>query len=69
MRTLEQRLDAHGFVRAHRRALVRLASVRSLATKPDGDVSVVLASGARVPLSRRRRAAFAAALKRRDPML
>ena len=67
MRTLEQRLDAHGFVRAHRRALVRLASVRSLATKPDGDVSVVLASGARVPLSRRRRAAFAAALKRRDP--
>jgi two-component system, LytTR family, response regulator len=67
MRTLEQRLRPQGFVRAHRRALVRLAAVRSLLTAPDGDSSVVLASGARVPLARRRRAAFAKALKRRDP--
>ena len=68
MRALEQRLRPHGFVRAHRQALVRLSSVRSLATRSDGDDFVVLSSGARVPLSRRRRAALAAALKRREPL-
>jgi two-component system LytT family response regulator len=67
MRMLEQRLRPQGFIRAHRRALVRIAAVRSLATARDGDVFVMLASGARVPLSRRRRAAFARALKLRAP--
>jgi two-component system, LytTR family, response regulator len=65
MRTLEQRLRSQGFVRAHRRALVRVAAVRSLETTPDDETSVVLTSGARVPLSRRRRAAVARALKLR----
>jgi two-component system LytT family response regulator len=54
---IERRLAPHGFVRAHRQALVRIAAVRQLAT--DGDHAVaVLGSGARVPVARRRRAAF-----------
>ena len=60
---LEPKVVPHGFVRAHRRALVRLDGVRALQNTPDGDVIATLASGAKVPVSRRRRAAFAAALK------
>ena len=61
--TLEQRIAASGFVRAHRRALVRLEAVQRLTTMGPGDTVAVLASGARVPVSRRRRAAFTAALR------
>jgi len=61
--TLEQRIAASGFVRAHRRALVRLEAVQRLATVGPGDTIAVLSSGARVPVSRRRRAAFTAALR------
>jgi two-component system LytT family response regulator len=60
---LEQRVAAHGFVRAHRQALVRIDGVRSLHSNASGDVTAVLASGAKVPVSRRRRAAFAAAVR------
>jgi two-component system LytT family response regulator len=67
MRTLEARLRPCGFIRAHRRALIRLAAVRGLPASPDGEAAVVLASGTRVPLSRRRRSALAAALKRQEP--
>ena len=63
---LEQRVVAHGFVRAHRQALVRVDGVRALNTNSSGDVTAMLASGARVPVSRRRRAAFAAAVRRRS---
>ena len=66
MRTLEDRIGTHGFMRAHRRALVRLGSVRSLSTGRDGLVRAVLASGASIPISRRRRAAFAAAVRGRS---
>ena len=55
----------HGFVRAHRQALVRLDGVRALLTTDAGDTTAVLTNGARVPVSRRRRAAFAAAVKQR----
>jgi two-component system LytT family response regulator len=59
---LEQRVGAHGFARAHRQALVRLDGVRAL--QPSGpDLIAVLACGAKVPVSRRRRSAFAAAIK------
>ena len=63
LRALEDRVKADGFRRAHRRALVRLSGVRELAKTPDGELEAVLSSGARVPISRRRRAAFIATLK------
>jgi two-component system LytT family response regulator len=62
---LERRVAAHGFVRAHRQALVRLDGVRALLTSDAGDLSALLATGARIPVSRRRRAAFAAAIRQR----
>ena len=63
LRTLEQRVGERGFVRAHRRALIRLDGVRELTWNKNGDLVAVLASGARIPVSRRRRAAFSAAVK------
>jgi two-component system LytT family response regulator len=60
---LEQRVAAHGFARAHRQALVRVDGVRALQSNDAGDVTAVLACGARVPVSRRRRAAFSAAIR------
>jgi two-component system LytT family response regulator len=61
---LERRVAAHGFARAHRQALVRIAGVRALHAGESGDLVAVLACGAKVPVSRRRRAAFRGALKR-----
>lgn len=61
---LEARVGAHGFVRAHRRALVRVAGVRALQTTSDGESQALLASGVKIPVSRRRRAAVAAAIRR-----
>jgi len=63
MRALEERVRADGFQRAHRRALVRLGAIRELTKTRDGDLSAVLGSGARVPISRRRRAGFVGELK------
>jgi two-component system LytT family response regulator len=60
---LEARVTPHGFARAHRRALVRVAGVRSLHYTDDGDLIALLTSGAKVPISRRRRAAFGAAVR------
>jgi len=57
---LERRVRAHGFARAHRRALVRIGGVDALR---NGDA--VLACGAKIPISRRRRAAFSAAVRSR----
>jgi two-component system LytT family response regulator len=62
---LEERIGASGFVRAHRRALVRLDGVQRLTTTEDGESVAILQSGARIPISRRRRAAFTAALRDR----
>ncbi len=62
---LERRVVAHGFARAHRRALIRLAGVRTLEASPSGEVLAVLACGAKIPVARRRRAAFAAAVRAR----
>jgi len=59
---LEVRVRQYGFVRAHRQALVRLSGVRELATTGAGAVAV-LGSGARVPVSRRRRANFSLAIR------
>ena len=61
---LEARVGAHGFVRAHRRALVRVAGVRALQTTSDGESHALLANGVKIPVSRRRRAAVSAAIRR-----
>lgn len=64
--TLEGRIGSSGFVRAHRRALVRLDAVQRLTTTDVGECVAVLTSGARIPVSRRRRAKFAAAVRSRS---
>jgi two-component system LytT family response regulator len=62
---LEERIGANGFVRAHRRALVRVDAIQRLTTTDAGDSVAVLSSGARIPVSRRRRAGFMSALRAR----
>lgn len=64
LHTLERRVRAHGFVRAHRRALVRVAGVKQLESGSGGELVALLASGARVPVARRRRAAFTKMLRK-----
>jgi len=59
---LERRVGAHGFVRAHRQALVRIGGVRALRAEA-GETIAVLACGTSVPVSRRRRAKFSAAVR------
>jgi two-component system LytT family response regulator len=60
---LERRVRSHGFARAHRQALVRLGAIRELARGAKDSLVAVLTSGARVPVSRRRRAGFGKAVK------
>jgi len=62
---LEERIGERGFVRAHRQALVRIDAVQRLTTTDAGECVAVLSSGTRIPVSRRRRAAFAAAVRAR----
>lgn len=63
LQVLEDRVGTLGFIRAHRSALVRLDGVRELARTRAGALIAVLACGARIPISRRRSAAFAKALR------
>jgi two-component system, LytTR family, response regulator len=63
LQLLEERVQKHGFVRAHRRALVRLDGVRELTRTRAGAPVAVLESGVRVPISRRRSASFSTALR------
>src|SRR5262245_14475625 len=60
---LERRVRPHGFRRAHRGALVRLASIRELVKSSRGALVAVLGGGTRVPVARRRRAALVAAVR------
>jgi len=60
---LARRLQQFGFVRAHRKALIRLDAVREVRRTPGGGLVAVVGSGARIPISRRRCAAFSNALK------
>jgi two-component system LytT family response regulator len=60
---LEVRVRAHGFIRAHRRALVRLDGVGELISTGTGALVAVLGCGVRIKVSRRRRALFAAAVR------
>jgi two-component system LytT family response regulator len=61
--SLQRRLDAHRFVRTHRSAIVRLDSIRELRREGGGSV-VILSDGTQVPVSRRRRALVASAIRR-----
>lgn len=58
MASLEARLDPASFVRVHRSTIVNLRAVRELRRNPAGPLEVVLRDGARVEVSRSRRAAF-----------
>ncbi len=62
LRALETRVRPHGFVRAHRRALVPVGAVRELKWT-DRELVVVLSSGVEIQVSRRRRAGFVAAVR------
>lgn len=62
MHALEARLDPTVFFRTHRSAIVRLDCVREIAGGSTYEHLVVLASGAKVPLSRDRRARLVALL-------
>lgn len=66
LRDLEQRIRKHGFIRAHRRALVSLEHVRELRSVRPGVLVTLLASGATVAVSRRCRTQFAAAVRRQQ---
>ncbi len=66
LQLLEERLHKHGFLRAHRRALVRLDGVRELTRNRAGELVAVLGCGVSIPISRRRSAAFAAAVRQLD---
>ena len=63
LQLLEKRVHRSGFVRVHRRALVRLEKVRELSRTRAGAPVAILESGVRIPVSRRRSASFAAALR------
>jgi two-component system LytT family response regulator len=64
LRELERRVQSSGFVRAHRHALVSVRGVERLEQDDDGGLTAVLASGRKISVSRRRRAAFSAAVRR-----
>jgi len=64
LQLLEERVGRHGFIRAHRSALVRLDGVREMTRDRSGALVAALDCGARIPVSRRRSAAFAAAVRR-----
>jgi len=63
LQTLEGRVGKNGFIRAHRRALVRLDGIRELRRTQAGALVAVLSCGAKIPISRRRSATFTAALR------
>jgi two-component system LytT family response regulator len=63
---LEERVSRFGFERAHRRALVRIDGVRALTATDAGELVATLACGAKVRVSRRRRAAFSEAVRRQS---
>jgi two-component system LytT family response regulator len=66
LQQLEERMQKHGFVRAHRRALVRLDGVRELVRNRTGALVAVLGCGVRIRISRRRTAAFTAAVRQQS---
>ena len=62
LRVLERRVGPHGFLRAHRQALVRVGAIRQLVADGGRNLIAVLCTGQRIPISRRRRGAFTRAV-------
>lgn len=52
MANLEDKLDPETFLRVHRSSFVNLQYVKEVRTEPNGDFSVVLVGGHKVPMSR-----------------
>jgi len=69
MHVLESGLDSRQFFRTHRSAIVRLDCVRELVVPSSYEAQVVLASGAKAPLSRDRRARLESVLRGREKHL
>lgn len=65
---LERRLDPRQFVRVHRSAIIRLDRVREVRRMAAGDRSVVLGTGARVRVSRKRWKPFVRCLRERTQL-
>lgn len=61
--SLERRIQSHGFLRVHRQALIRLGAVRKLVKTDDDGLIATLTSGARIPVSRRKRAVLIKAVR------
>lgn len=61
--SLQQRVGAHGFVRAHRQALVRFDAIREFSHAAAAGPQLLLTSGHRVPVSRRRMATMRRAMR------
>jgi two-component system, LytTR family, response regulator len=61
--SLESRLDPNSFLRVHRSAIVNLHYVKEVKNESDGDATVVLKSGEKVPMSRSYRAKIQKSLK------
>jgi two-component system LytT family response regulator len=62
LQALERRVRPHGFLRAHRNAMVRRDGVRELIWSGEALIAV-LHCGAKIRVSRRRRAGFVAAVR------
>jgi two-component system LytT family response regulator len=62
--SFEERLNATRFLRVHRSAIVSLGRIQELRSALGSGTVVILRDGTRVPVSRRRKEAVAAALRR-----
>ena len=60
---LESRLDPTSFLRVHRSSIVNLHYVKEVKNEPDGDATVILMSGEKIPMSRSYRARIQKLLK------
>lgn len=65
MQNLERDLARHGFLRIHRSTIVNVSRIHEVLSEPNGRRTVVLRSGERLPVARRRRRSLEAALARR----
>ena len=65
LQRLEGTLRTEGFVRAHRRALVQIRCVTAVKSARHKALVAILSSGAKIPISRRRRVAFVNAVRAR----